>query len=237
MKKIFMILILLIIIFILGCAPVQTPEQKPVTILPEIQEEVKEPVVKEPVKEAEEAAEKEIAEEKKEISSDVRELLSKAEQKVQSISYKYKGPETADFFYIFYVKDERIRIILDPTVKDIRLDDGAYESIYLNKKTDFAGGYCNDKRCKAKGKKATLVFNEVYINTPFDWLDQIGNAEKVGEELLGKRSAWKLKTDNVGIVWVDSFFGVPLQVEFNDNLYRFMQMTFNDVKDSDVITS
>ena len=205
MKNFFIVFVLLIIMLILGCAPVETPqttEQTPSTIEPEVSE-----------------AEKETVEEKKETSAEVKELLSKAEQKVQSISYDYKGPETDDFFYKFYVKGDEIRYISDPVVKDLQLDDGAYESIFIKKDTEFAGGYCTDRTCRVKGKKATLDYHEAYIKTPFDWLNQIEFAEKLGEELIGKRKTWKLSTDDSGIVWVDAFFGVPLKVEFNGDKY------------------
>lgn len=221
MKNFFMVFVLSIIIFIIGCAPVETPqttEQTPSTIEPEVID-----------------TEKDTVEEKKEISADVKELLSKAEQKIKSISYDYKGPETDDFFYKFYVKGNEIRYILNPVVKDLQLDDDSYESIFIKKATEFAGGYCTDRICKAKGIKATLEYDVVYIKTPFDWFNQIEFAEKLGEELIGKRKTWKLITDNSGIVWIDAFFGVPLQVEFNGDKYQFTQMTFNDVKDDDVI--
>ena len=168
------------------------------------------------------------------MSAEVKELLSKAEQKVQSISYKYKGSETSDL-YQFYVKDVRIRYILNPPVKSLDVDEDAYESIYINKEERTAEAYCAERKCKVKGKKENLSYDEAYVMTPLDWLNRIGYAEKLGEELIGKRSTWKLNTDNAGTVWIDTFFGVPLQIEFNGNEYQFMQMTFNDVKDSDVI--
>ena len=88
-----------------------------------------------------------------------------------------------------------------------------------------------------KGKKDPLNYEEFYINTPFDWLDKIEYAEKLGEELIDKRKTFRLSTDNAGIVWIDTFFGVPLQVEYEDNKYQFTKMTFNDVKDENLIPS
>ena len=38
------------------------------------------------------------------ISSDVGELLAKSKTKVKNINYKYKGPQTADNFFDFYVE-------------------------------------------------------------------------------------------------------------------------------------
>jgi len=167
------------------------------------------------------------------ISSEVSEVLGIADKKVKSISYKYKGPETKDFFYEFFVKENKIKYILDPTYKVIGADDDAYDTIYLNNELKKAEGYCDNRKCIGKGKKADLVYDDVYIWTPFDWLNDIESAEKVGEELIDKRSTWKLST-NKFIIWIDTFFGVPLQVEFRDNLYHFEKIIFNQVKDEDV---
>ena len=232
MKNLLLIFLSLITVFIIGCAPVETEQTPAPSVV--IKSPVKEPSVIEPAPEVEETTEQ--PEKDIEVSDEIKNLLSKVE-KVESMSYKYKGPETKDFFYEFFVKGDRIKYISDPTFKDLHLDDDAYESVFIKKETEFAGGYCYDRRCRVSGKKATLNYGEVYINTPFDWLEEMGKAEKLGEELLGKRKTWRLNTDNAGIVWVDIFFGVPQQVEYNNSLYQFTQMTFNTVKDSDVIPS
>jgi|TARA_B100002003_G_C14044975_1_gene503353 hypothetical protein len=235
MRTIFLIFLSLIIIFVIGCVPVDTqqePEEPTVVVkVPD-----KEPSVVGPVPEEETVGEPEKeAVEAKETTDEVKELLSRSEQKVESVFYRYKGPETADFFYDFYVKDDRIRYIMEPTLRTIDVDAAAYESVFLKKDTRFAGGYCYAKKCTVSGKKATLKYSDAYIMTPFDWLEQMGNAEKLGEELLGKRQTSRLQTENAGIVWVDNFFGVPQQVEFEGNLYQYTQMDFNNVKNSDVV--
>jgi hypothetical protein len=233
MKNPLLIFLSLIIIFIVGCAPTETV-QEPEAPSVAVKTPVKVPTVIGPAPEQEDEPEE--VEVVIEDTDEVEELLFKAE-KVSSISYRYKGPETADFFYKFFQKGNSVRYIMDPTYKDLSLDDDSYESVFLNKETQFAGGYCLDKKCKVKGKKATLKFGEANIKTPFDWLDRMGDAKKLGEEILGKRQASRLQTENAGIVWVDNFYGVPLQVEFEGNLYQFTQMVFNSVKDSDVIPS
>jgi len=235
MKRILIIFLTLLVIFIIGCAPVDTQQEPQETPSVTVKTPVKEPSVIEPVPEVKNSVEVEEVPEI-EVSDEVQNLLLKAE-KVKSISYRYKGPETADFFYEFFEKGDSVRYISNPTFKDLHLDDDAYESIFLNKDTQFSGGYCLDRKCRVKGKKATLKYGETYIMTPFDWLNKMGDAEKLGEEILGKRQAWRLKTENAGIVWIDSFFGVPLQVEFENNLYQFTKMNFNNVKNSEVIPS
>jgi acid stress-induced BolA-like protein IbaG/YrbA len=167
------------------------------------------------------------------ISSEVKELLSKADEEVQSLRYNYKGPETKDFFYEFVVKGNKIKYTIDPTFKDLHLDDDAYDMIYINKEFKTALAYCDGRECRSKGKKTYLDYDEVYILTPLDWLDRIEFAEKIGEEVIGRRNTWKLATNDF-TVWIDDFFGVSVRVEFADNTHQFEKMVFNNVKDEEV---
>ena len=171
----------------------------------------------------------------KETSPEVKELLSIADEKFQSLRYQYKGPQTKGSFYDFVVKGNKVKYILDPTFKDLNLDDGSYDAVYLDKELKTAQAYCSDRKCRVKGKKADLDYDKAYIWTPLDWHNNIEFAEKLGEELLGKRSTWRLSTSNLGTIWVDSFYGVPLQADFGGNLYQFKKMVLNDVKDEEVV--
>ena len=236
MKNMILIFILLTIILIFGCAPVQQQKQ-PLEQKPTVIEAETDNVLQEGDENEDSEDKKELGLEKKEISNEVKELLSKLEQKVQSVSYKYKGPETADFFYQFYIKDNKIRYILNPTFKTTDVDEDAYDSVYIDNNEKVAESYCTERDCKVKGKKDPINYEESYIKTPFDWLDQIGYAEKLGEELIDKRKTWRLSTDKAGTVWIDTFFGVPLQIEFEDKKYQFTKLTLNDVKDEDVVPS
>jgi len=183
----------------------------------EIEEEVEDP--------AEKVSEEEITE--------VEELLSISDKKVEGIRYSYKGPETKDFIYEFFVKGNKIKYILNPSFKVIDVDEDAYDTVYINKESETALAYCDGRKCRVKGKKGVLDYNENYILTPFDWLNKIESVDKVGEQLIDRRNTKKLTTNDFSI-WVDTFFGVPLQVETTDNLYQFEKMSFNGVKDEDV---
>jgi len=169
----------------------------------------------------------------KEVSPEIVDLLNIADEKVKSLKYDYKGPETAEAFYTFYIKGNLIKYTFEPTSKFIDAYDDAYDTIYFNKDDKTAMGYCDNKKCKVKGKKADLSYDEVYILTSLDWLDEIKFAEKIGEQLIDKRNTWKLSTEEFTI-WIDTFFGVPMQVESGDNIIQFKKMDFKNLKDEDV---
>lgn len=227
--KIIIFMLVLSLFLISACAqttaPIVEKQIEPVGV-----DVVRETTTKKTVEEEEI---KEEPEEVEEVSSEVNQLLSLSKEKVQSISYKYKGPETKGFFYEFFVKGNKIKYVMDPTHKDVNIDEDAYDTIYVNKESKTALAYCDNKRCKVKGKKAVLDYDDSYIPTALDWLDNMESAEKIGEELIGMRNIWKLSANNITI-WVDTFFGVPLQAESEGQIYQFQKMTFNQVKDGDV---
>jgi len=226
-----LILSLLIVSFILiyGCAQptqeiiVEKPSPASIDVIKETTE----------TKIVEKAEETVVEPEEDAFSLEVKELLGLADKKVQSISYRYRGPQSGNFIYMFTVKDNKIKYTIDPTFSDPQLDDDAYDTIYLDTESKTALAYCDARNCRVKGKKTTLDYEENDIMTPIDWLDSIESAEKTGEELIDKRSTWKLET-NIGTLWIDSFFGVPLQTESDGIEYKFEQMIFNGVKDDDV---
>jgi len=215
---------LAVILFIIGCTQSQTQEKGPSAITGAV-------VGSDAIEKEEETKDVEKQEEVEE-SDPVKELLELGKS-VKSISYQYKGPETGNFFYEFYVKGGNIRYIPDRGISSLDEKD-SYNAIYLDKSEYTAMAYCDDRQCVYKGKKADLRYVNYNILTPFEWLDIITSAEKVSEEILGSRNTWKLKANNGITAWVDVYYGMPLQITQNDKKYEFIKMVFNSLKDSDV---
>ena len=91
----------------------------------------------------------------------------------------------------------------------------------------------NVSAVKVRGKKAELDYDGAYIWTMKDWVNKITDAEKVGEEVIDRRSTMKVKT-NFGLVWIDKFSGIPVRVESEGKMYRFDEVTLGKVTDADV---
>jgi|SRR3989344_3203838 len=166
------------------------------------------------------------------MTQEVAELLSRHKDKVKSIKYDYKGPETANNFFQFFVKGSRIKYM--PFFANFDRPE-SYDSVFIDKIGLTARSYCQHASCTVKGKKADLVYGDYYIKTVFDWID-VDEAVKLGEEVIDSRSTWKMET-NKGIIWVDTFYGIPLKAESNGETYRFQQISVNSVQDSDVVPS
>jgi len=200
------------------------------TTITGVVEEPKEAVEPGEIEDLEKVEESEKVEEEPSIG--VEDILSLADKKVQSVKYRYKGPETKDFFYEFTVKGSKIKYILSPVIF-IDVEADVYDAIYLDVDSKSAEGHCDAQKCYRRGKKTDLDYDEMYILTAFDWLNKIDSAELLDGEQIDRRSTWRLLTDDFTI-WIDSFYGVPLQVESGDEIYIFENIRVNGVKDSDV---
>jgi len=236
-KKVILSILIFSLLIITACSQTSVAPVKESAGIDIIRQAVKTIEVIEKVVEQPEEVEEMPEEEQKndEISSEVTELLNLANQQIQSIKYSYKGSETRNFFYTFYIRGDRIKYVLDPAYRVIDVDDDAYDTIYINKESRTALAYCDSKKCKVRGKKAVLDYDEAYIFTPFDWIDEVEYPQKIDEYLVDRRNTMMLTTEDFTI-WIDTIFGVPLKVETADNLYRFQRMIINTLKDEDVLS-
>lgn len=217
------LLVLCIALILAGIASCTTTE-KPSAGFPKNGNDAAQPVG-EPTQQKQEIS-------KQEISDDVRELLAKHKDKVKNIYYNYRSPQTGSDFYEFFVKGNKIKYLPYREIKALDAPD-SYDSIFIDRAARTAQSYCKEAYCRYKGKKADLIYQEYYIPTIFDWIDSITQAQKVGEEVIDSKSAWKLETDQ-GTLWVDLFYGIPLKIESGGKTFRFEQIAANSVKDEDV---
>lgn len=210
--SIFLALIVLSV-YIVACTPAQPATSAPAP-------DVKPPPQQQP------------AAQKQEIPAEVKELFDKSKTRVKSIYYHYRGPETGSNFHEFYVKGDKIKY--KPYLEIKSLDKiESYDSIFIDKTSKTAASYCTAAYCAYKGKKSDLSYANFYLPTVFDWIDGLEYAKKIGEEVIDSRSTWKIEASK-GILWVDTFYGIPLKAESNGETYRYQQISVNNVQDSDV---
>ena len=153
----------------------------------------------------------------------------------KSIYYKYRGPETENNFFEFYVKGTKMRYLPARELKTLDKPE-SYNAVYIDRTARTAQTYCDDRTCLYKGKKSDLNYNSAYILTILDWTDGITSASKAGEEVIDDRRTWKIET-NKGTMWIDTFYGIPLKIESGSSKFRFEQIAVNSVQDSDVVPS
>lgn len=205
---------ILILVFLVSCAPAQNPET---AINPPAQPKSETKPLQKPVQS---------------ISAEVKELIAKHESRVSNIYYKYRGPETGANFHEFYIKGDKIKYRPYRELKSLDRPE-SFDSIFIDKAAKTAQSYCTEAYCAYKGKKADLNYDEAYIPTIFDWID-IKEGNKVGEEVIEDRATWKVQTGK-GILWIDTFYGIPLKADADGKIYKFEQISTNSVQDTDVL--
>ena len=230
MRKYSLILCIILFLFIMVAC---VPSQKEITSIPKPEAKV-EPneAVKEQPKEL--SPPSQLVNEEG-ISPDLQELINKSKIRIKSIYYIYRSPETGNKYHEFYIKDKKMKYI--PSRETLSLDrQDSYDVIFIDNVAKTAISYCEAPYCAYKGKKADLNYGDAYIQTIFDWINGVSKAKKVGEEVIDDRNTWKVETD-LGIMWVDTFYGIPLKIEYGGKVYRFQQISVNSVRDSDVTPS
>ena len=169
------------------------------------------------------------------ISAEVKSILDISKTRVKSINYKYTGTPTGTEPYDFSVKDTKIKYVPPRGNKGLDLKD-SYDTVFIDTVARTAQTYCLAAYCAYPGKKQNLNYADAYIPTIFDWVTGITSAKKIDEEVLDGRNVWKIET-NKGIAWVDTYYGLPLQVQYGGNEYRFQQLAVNSVTDANVVPS
>ncbi len=232
MKIKYIIILFGILLFVVSCSTQEQAQQPINKENDQIGQQQQEPSDIIPSDQESDAFDQPVEPKKEEMTAEVKELFSKADTKIKSLSYRYKGPETADLIYGFFVKEDKIKIIPDRGFKSVSLPED-YDTIFLDLSQETAASYCIDRQCAVKGKKEDLSFDEEYILTPLDWLNKVTEAKKIGEEMMQKREVWKVET-NAGIMWIDTYYGVPLEVDLDGERFIFDLMAFNTVSEEEV---
>tara|TARA_Y100000310_G_C20687159_1_gene819812 strand:+ start:1657 stop:2340 length:684 start_codon:yes stop_codon:yes gene_type:complete len=165
------------------------------------------------------------------LSAEISEVLAHG-SRLKSYAYNYRGPDSGTV-YAISVKGDKIKIELPEMNVEER--GKFYNLIYLDTAEATAEAYCKGhSSCEgAVGKIKDLNYLSVYLDSPFDWLAQITEAEKIGEKQVEGRDTITLET-NVGTMTVESYYGFLYRIDNEDKAWIFSDASFNSVKDSEV---
>ena len=224
-----------LVLLLVGCAK-EVPEQ-PTT--QKTQEPITEqqPIEETPKQQEEKPVETDSTKEtREEMSAQSKEILGLSDKRVRSLKYTYFGSETLPAAYDFWVKGDKIKIEF-PKGGEYWIDQEVYKFVYLDKADKTAVAVCAEDAgaCDISLGPQEISFG-VYgnIKTPLEWLDEITALDIVSTENLHTREVYRAES-NIGMVWIDTYTGVPLQIEKDGKtLLRVEGMVVNQVKDSDV---
>jgi len=174
----------------------------------------------------------------KDISPDAQALFDKS-TKVTSVQFNYVKSPDALPQSTFYITKDRIKVVL--TSKTQFPPETFFDVVYLNRVTETATGYCENvitSGCPDRNKPYALEFKDYVVETPLEWIGKLTKAELTGKSKLidgrtGKEVNFEIN-GNEGIMFVDSYFGLPLMISYQGDNYEFRDLAINEVKFTDI---
>ncbi len=167
----------------------------------------------------------------KDITPEAQALLDKS---VKAITVSFSYFESTNPFVedLYRVSRERMKIELKN--KAVFTSSDAYDTVYY----DFTGlnafGYCerqNKDICPDRNKKIALDYDNYLVKTPFDWLKAIDKAELTGKsKMIDGSPAIEIFFESEGeqgTMFMDSFYGIPLSVNYGGVDYEYKNMGLN----------
>lgn len=170
------------------------------------------------------------------IDEDVQDLMDNND-KLTSMSYNYRAASAVDSeTYEIYLKGDEMKILLP--LKTQILNTLEIDTVIVDWGDRTATSYCQSlKYCVETGMiEEGVSFDEYYVMNPVFWLDEIDSAEKTEERKLFNRDATVADiNDGEYVFWIEDFYGVPLQIEQDDEVIAmFVDAIFNRVDDSEM---
>ena len=223
--------ICILVVFILGCAsPVETKPSDTAPIQVSSDVVVPAPVANEPVQSIVES-----------MSSDVAALLA---QREKVVSLKTSVDDGVPGSYTLIVRGDKLKKIY--SVPQSYNKETLVTTVYIDRSAKTAVGICDVVfACtrEREGKGRSLIYESENPTTPLDIINRVTATKKVGEEKFDNRQTFLLEHILPGgkreRLWVEKFFGVPLQqrVFSGDTLtekHTFTLTSFNGVLVEDV---
>ncbi|MBN2142145.1 hypothetical protein JW711_02325 [Candidatus Woesearchaeota archaeon] len=169
----------------------------------------------------------------KELGAKLVDLLDQ-NAKVKTVSYNYFYSEVpyTDNQYDSSVEKLKIEIVNKRKYND----EEPYDMIYIDFVNKIAKGYCETESpgtCEDRNKPYALDYATFWVPTPFAWVDCIESAELTGrskqiEGRQGKEVTFKSGGVS-GIMWLDAFYGIPIEVSYDGIDYKYQNLRVNDI--------
>ncbi|MBU0461131.1 MAG: hypothetical protein KJ574_00950 [Nanoarchaeota archaeon] len=236
-KQLFAFAAILLLLFVAGCGG-KTNETQVVTSQPTepvapAQPAVQNPAQQQTVSPPEETTEEPALQNTKEMTT----LLAK-HSKVKSIHYFYQDEKNYPEFHEYSVKGDKMAIKY--TVLDQDNAVGKIDTIYMDTSAKKAVAYCeraSKTACSDPNNEYPLTYSTYIRETPLDWIEKVTYAERQSQAQLDGRNAIIIKTTIDGKeaeMWLDDYYGLPLQINIDGKTYRFQDLSANSVDDEDL---
>ena len=224
------VILICAVIFLAACTPSPQPQEQ-VVPQPEPQPiEEPAPVVPEevPVEPAPQA----------EMTKRVKDLLAKADKTVTSYAYTYRGLPDRAMELSFSVRADKIKVELP--FQTVVTPGTNYDTIFLDTMEQTGVAYCREEslnRCPDPERVFQVQYDTYFRRTPYQWLKLVTYAEETGSAAIDGRQTIRLTADIEGkqtLLFLDTFYGLPLKVEQGEDIYEFRRLIANQVTEEDV---
>ncbi len=180
--------------------------------------------------------------EKATIDSEVKDMIKKVENNVNSFSYTYVGPPNNKPQRTYKVVGNTIKVDL-PQPRD-KTRAPSFTHVYLDTNTKTAVGWCEKRdlnRCPNGTVKYTDVdYDQYYKKTPYQWLKDIKSATYKGsgpqyESRATLSVEFTTEDDRSGEMRIVEFYGLPGKITLdNGDTIEFRDLSINSLDEEDV---
>ncbi len=164
-------------------------------------------------------------------------LLFEKNSNVKSMQYIYVtsfDPAMNKYF----VKGDGMKIEL---MKPVYNKTVLYDTIYLNLSSKEAKAYCErDDDCYKIKEAYDVSFAYYFKKTPLDWVEKLKEATnftKISTEIVENKKSIHysfMLNNKSGEVWIWEYYGLPLKIILDGKTYEFRTLAVNSLSDNDV---
>lgn len=178
----------------------------------------------------------------------VKNLVSKAEEKITSYAFYYQTSANWDLIRDqYFIRGDKMKVKLYEV--NFYNRKHYFDTVYLDMAEKTGVAFCEDRkqvRCFDRNREFAIDYNDFVIKTPLQWMEEVPyEARWTGTEQIDNRAADIVeydRDDGTSVrLKVDAYSGVPREVWIYrgdvDNLmekYGFRDLAVNSVKDADM---
>ncbi|MBW2963931.1 hypothetical protein KY363_00585 [Candidatus Woesearchaeota archaeon] len=164
--------------------------------------------------------------------TEFNELLLRA-SRIQSYKYNLTDTAISDDTYRFYVMGRWVKVELPELMQ--HASGELFDEVIMDRLTKTALSHCSKNSCPKPNIDKELekvVYDDYYIDDPFEYVSRFADAEFLKEELLGNDYT-KVFTGrfegNEARIWIQEYYGYPLMIMVKNSDGSKRTIKFDDM--------
>lgn len=172
--------------------------------------------------------------EKQIISEELQGIISN-QQRIKSYKYSPYGSKIADKIY---VKDDKVRY--DLSVEKRQEHNYKYDTVFLYTRKKKSWLVCTALSCDNRNVAEEADYDEFIMETPLEMIEGVTyKGDILGTEICDtSKPCNKVEVTfadgKTGKLWLGDYYGFPYKIDKDDEMFEFVTVAINAVKDEDV---